>query len=54
MEIALLLNKIAGFSLRAKIETLLNTKSCQSGPGLAAIAINNLLGEDYGETQILA
>ena len=48
MEIAILLNKIAGFSLRAKIETLLNAKSCQRGPGLAAIVINNLLGEDYG------
>ena len=54
MEIAILLNKIAGFSLRAKIETLLNAKSCQRGPGLAAIVINNLLGEDYGITQILA
>jgi hypothetical protein len=48
MEIAILLNKTAVFSLRAKIETLLNAKSCQRGPGLAAIVINNLLGEDLG------
>ena len=48
MGIAILLNKIAGFSLRAKIEILLNAKSCQRGPGLAAIVINNLLGEDLG------
>ncbi len=48
MEIALLPNKIAGFSLRAKIETLLNAKSCQRGPGLVAIVINNPLGEDQG------
>jgi len=48
MEIALLLNKMAGFSLRAIIEILLNAKSCQRGPGLAAIVINNLLGEDHG------
>src|ERR1022692_4589666 len=54
MEIAILLNKIAGFSLRAKIETLLNDKSCQGGPGLAAIVINNLLGEDYGGSSPLA
>ena len=46
MEIGLLLNKMAGFSLRAIIETLLNAKSCQRGPDLAAIVINNLLGED--------
>ena len=44
----LLLNKTAGFSLRAIIETLLNAKSCQRGPGLAVIVINNLLGEDQG------
>ncbi len=44
-----LLNEIKAFSFRAKIETLLNAKSCQSGPGLAAIVINNLLGEDQGE-----
>jgi hypothetical protein len=49
MAIALLLNKIASFSLRAKIETLLNAKSCQRGPGLAAIVINNPLGEDQGQ-----
>jgi hypothetical protein len=54
MEIAILLNKIAGFSLRAKIETLLNAKSCQRGPGLAATVINNLLGEDYGSSMPLA
>ena len=48
MEIALLLNKIAGFSLRAKIETRLNAKSWQRGPGLVAIVINNPLGEDQG------
>ena len=46
------LNKIAGFSLRAKIETLLNAKSCQGCPGLATIVINNLLGEDHGAYQI--
>ena len=48
MEIALLLNKTAGFSLRAKIETRLNAKSWQRGPGLVAIVINNPLGEDQG------
>ena len=43
-----MLNEIKVLSFRAKIEPLLNTKSCQRGPGLAAIVINNLLGEDYG------
>ena len=42
------LNKIAGFSLRAKIETRLDAKSWQRGPGLVAIVINNPLGEDQG------
>ena len=28
--------------------SLLNAKSCQRGPGLAAIVISNLFGEDYG------
>jgi len=54
MEIAILLNKIAEFSLRAKIETLLNAKSCQRSPGLAVIVINNLLGEDQGRSDRVA
>ena len=44
----LLLNESVVLIMRAKIETLLNAKSCQRGPGLAAIVINNLLGEDLG------
>ena len=35
-------------SVRAKIEILLNAKSCQRGPGLVTIVINNPLGEDQG------
>ncbi len=53
MEIALLLNKTADFSSRAKIGTLLNAKSCQKGPGLAASVINNLLGEVQGVGKVV-
>ena len=50
----LLLNESVVLIMRAKIETLLNAKSCQRGPGLAAIVINNLLGEDLGHPSPLA
>ena len=50
----LLLNESVVLIMRAKIETLLNAKSCQRGPGLAAIVINNLLGEDLGVKWSLA